>query len=150
MDNATLKFLVILALAAIVLYLMTRKNSTTENFTVVDIREGADDDGAPPAPQLVKAIGKAAQMPKGIGASSNTMPKPPADTGFFGQFAPDPKELAGQNFVDATRWTSLGVMTSKRNINRDLRPEIPIPKNMTISPWLQSSIDQQYAGKALC
>ena len=149
MDSATLKFLVILAMAAVILYLMTRKN-TTEKYTVVDIRQTDDDDEEPVQQAVVEALGKSATPPKGVGASSNTFPKPPADTGFFGQFAPDPKELAGQNFVDATRWTSLGTLTSKRNINRDIRPEIPIPKNMSISPWQQSSIDQQYAGKALC
>ena len=57
--------------------------------------------------------------------------------------------LSGQNFVDASRWVSLGSMSSRRNINRDIRADLPIPKSNGVSPWNQSSIEQQKAGKAL-
>lgn len=154
MDSATLKFLVILAVAAVALYLTTRSQASAkamEKYTVADIREGVDDD-EDTEPVVQQAINKAlsSQTAATLGVASSMMPKAPVDTGFFGQFAPDPKELTGQNFVDATRWTSLGAMTSRRNINRDIRADVPIPKNMSVSPWNQSTIDQQQAGVPLC
>ncbi len=150
MDNTTLKFFVVLAAAVLVLYLMSRSESAkAEKYTVVDIRDTGDDED--PVPQAIdRALQQTTQLPPAIGVASSMLPKPSADTGFFGQFAPDPKELTGQNFVDATRWTSLGAMTSKRNINRDIRAEIPVPKNNSISPWNNSTIDQQIAGVPLC
>lgn len=147
MDNSTI--IVILA-AIVILYLMTRSQTQAEKFTVVDIREGQDEDEDPVPKAIDAALQQSTQLPPTIGVSSSTLPKPSANTGFFGQFAPDPKELTGQNFVDATRWTSLGAMTSKRNISRDIRAEIPVPKNNGISPWNNSTIDQQVAGVPLC
>jgi hypothetical protein len=87
-------------------------------------------------------------QPTSCSASVNMLPKPKADDG-FGQFAPDPKELRGKNFIDASRWVTLGAMSTRRNINRDIRSEIPIAKNNGISPWNQSSIDQQQEGRSL-
>ena len=85
-----------------------------------------------------------------VGIAANLLPKPqPGGPGAFGQFAPNPEALAGKNFVDASRWVSLGSMTSRRNINRDIRSDIPIPKTNAISPWNQSSIDQQIVGRSL-
>jgi hypothetical protein len=148
MDNATLKFLVVLAAAAIVLYLMTRSDTKAEKF-VVDIRDTGDEEEDPVPSAIDKALAQSTQLPPALGVASSMLPKP-SDPGFFGQFAPDPKELTGQNFVDATRWTSLGAMTSRRNINRDIRAEIPVPKNNSVSPWNNSTIDQQVAGVPLC
>lgn len=87
-------------------------------------------------------------QPTSCSASVNMLSKPKSDDG-FGQFAPDAKELRGKNFIDASRWVTLGAMSTRRNINRDIRSEIPIAKNNGISPWNQSSIDQQPEGRSL-
>jgi len=87
-------------------------------------------------------------QPTSCSASVNMLKKPSADDG-FGQFAPDPSKLRGKNFVDASRWVTIGAMSTRRNVNRDLRADIPIPKNNGISPWHQSSMDQQPEGRPL-
>ena len=87
-------------------------------------------------------------QPTSCSASVNMLAKPKADDG-FGQFAPDPSKLRGKNFIDASRWVTIGSMSTRRNINRDLRADVPIPKNNGISPWNQSSIDQQPEGRPL-
>jgi hypothetical protein len=144
MDTSTLKFAVIFGIA----YLVMRKmSSSRESF-----------EGAPY--ELVvnpnSSCKKAFRKPKKntllyssvpalpcAGKSVNMLPKQPVDNNNFAQFAPNPKDLIGQNFVDASRWVSLGSMSSRRNINRDLRADIPIPKNNALSPWNQSTIEQQ-------
>ena len=87
-------------------------------------------------------------QPTSCSASVNMLPKPKEDDG-FGQFAPDPKVIRGKNFIDASRWVTLGTMSTRRNVSRDIRSEIPIAKNNAVSPWNQSSIDQQPEGKSL-
>ena len=169
MDNATLKLLGIFSIAVLVLYMMKKseafspynesmksrfernasvgpknkfpKNKFPKNKFLKHIptRDGS---------ALITAASAGLGAPKGTGTAPNLLPKPKADDG-FGQFAPDPKELTGQNFVDATRWVSLGAMTSRRNINRDIRGDVPIPKNNGISPFQQSTIEQQQAGKLI-
>ena len=148
MENTTFKILGLAAVAAAILYI-TRKS---ELFTGYDESEpsrferNAPAADAPAAGSKLVAAAAAANGPKAT--SANMLPKPDADDG-FGQFAPNPKELTGQNFVDATRWVSLGAMMSRRNVNRDIRGDVPIPKTNAISPWNQSSIDQQQAGKLI-
>ena len=87
-------------------------------------------------------------QPTSCSASVNLLAKPKADDG-FGQFAPDPSKLRGKNFIDSSRWVTIGAMSTRRNLNRDLRADIPIPKNNGLSPWHQSSIDQQPEGRPL-
>jgi len=87
-------------------------------------------------------------QPTSCSASVNLLPKPKADNG-FGQFAPDPSKLKGKNFIDASRWVTIGAMSTRRNVNRDLRSDVPIPKNNGVSPWNQSSMDQQPEGRPL-
>jgi len=149
MDNATLKYLLAAAFAIGVLYMMR----TSEKFQPYDESDTSEFiRNAPSGVQypkiarktdgsLLKAVGKA-QRPMNTGVSAQLLPKPTADDG-FGQFAPNPEALIGKNFVDASRWVSLGAMTTRRNINRDLRAEPAIPKTNGISPWNQSSIEQQ-------
>lgn len=159
MDSTTLKLLGIFAIAVLVLYMMkkseafspyneSQKSRFEKNASVgaprILKKPIATRDGS----ALIAAASAGLGAPKGTGTSVNTLPKPKADDG-FGQFAPDPKELTGQNFVDATRWVSLGAMTSRRNINRDIRGDVPIPKNNGISPFQQSTIEQQQAGKLI-
>jgi hypothetical protein len=163
MDNATLKFVLAAALAVAILYFMR-----TERFAPYDESAGMYEEHAAytPAGAAAKRVTKVVyrkpvakkspllqaslqqSRPVNTGVAANLLPKRQADDG-FGQFAPDPDALTGKNFVDASRWVSLGAMTSRRNINRDLRADIPIPKNNGISPWGQSSIDQQVGGKPL-
>ena len=141
MDNATLKFAVIFGIA----YLVFRKMSSRESFEgapyelVVDSNSSC---GKPKKPKKNPLLCSSLPAPPCTGKSVNLLPKPCADAN-FAQFAPNPKDLAGQNFVDASRWVSLGSMSSRRNINRDLRADIPIPKNNGVSPWNQSTIEQQ-------
>lgn len=153
MDNATLKFALIAGIALVILYFYTREPYNAYNEDDYNQYASAGDD----VPQVTQpkdrkgALLKAAtQMnrPSGVGQAPNLLPKPAADAG-FGQFAPDPKELTGQNFVDASRWVSLGAMSTKRNISRDLRADVPIPKNNAVSPWNQSTIDMQNTNKPL-
>lgn len=151
MDNATLKFGLVAGLALAVIYFMTRRNERFEPLNETDTSRYEHNarytPSGPKKSSLVRAcVGKT--RPTGTGASVNLLPKPAADKG-FAQFAPDPDALTGQNFVDASRWVSLGAMTTKRNISRDLRADIPIPKNNGISPWSQSSIEQQRPNKPL-
>ena len=167
MDNANLKFVLIAGLAFFVLTSMSRGSELfkpyNESFPSRHIRN-APYSAAKKAKKAKKAAKKRAKKAKKAGRkskllmattrarpqgpSANLLPKPAADAG-FGQFAPDPAMLSGQNFVDASRWVSLGSMSSRRNINRDIRADIPIPKSNGVSPWNQSSIEQQKAGKAL-
>lgn len=149
MDNATLKFALIAGIALFILYFYTREPYNAYNEDAFDKYATVD---AQPQPKDRKGalLTASTQMnrPSGVGQAPNLLPKPPADAG-FGQFAPDPKELTGQNFVDASRWVSLGAMSTKRNISRDLRADIPIPKNNSVSPWQQSTIDMQNTNKPL-
>jgi len=161
MDSITLKLLGILAIAVLVLYMMKKSEAFSPYNESQPSRFEKNASVEPVGPKVLKkpiatrngsaliaAASAGLGAPKGTGTSVNTLPKPKADDG-FGQFAPDPKELTGQNFVDATRWVSLGAMTSRRNINRDIRGDVPIPKNNGISPFQQSTIEQQPAGKLI-
>ena len=166
MDNGNLKFVLVAGLAFYLLTTMSRGSelfkpyesssayeqnaSYSETKAVKKAVKKATKKAAKGAKKgrtsaLLKATGAVAQPQ---GTSANLLPKPAADAG-FGQFAPDPAMLSGQNFVDASRWVSLGSMSSRRNINRDIRAEVPIPKSNGLSPWNQSSIEQQKSGKAL-
>ena len=170
MDNGNLKFVLVAGLAFYLLTTMSRGSelfkpyesssayeqnaSYSETKAVKKAVKKATKKAAKKAAKgakkgrksaLLKATGAVAQPQ---GTSANLLPKPAADAG-FGQFAPDPAMLSGQNFVDASRWVSLGSMSSRRNINRDIRAEVPIPKSNGLSPWNQSSIEQQKSGKAL-
>ena len=166
MDNGNLKFVLVAGLAFYLLTSMSRGSelfkpyesssayeqnaSYSETKAVKKAVKKATKKAAKGAKKgrtsaLLKATGAVAQPQ---GTSANLLPKPAADAG-FGQFAPDPAMLSGQNFVDASRWVSLGSMSSRRNINRDIRAEVPIPKSNGLSPWNQSSIEQQKSGKAL-
>ena len=167
MDNTTIKFVLILGAVLLVM----RWASKSEKFVAfnetmksrfegparyvpvgaVQHKRAASKTKRAPAVSHGSALLRASvpvNQPKGTGAAANLLPKPAADAG-FGQFAPNPKELTGQNFVDASRWVSLGAMTSRRNINRDIRSDIPIPKNNGLSPWNQSTIEQQPSNKPL-
>ena len=161
MDNATLKLLGIFIIAVFVIYKMKQSEAFSpynesmpsrfeRNASVNPQNKMLKKPIAtrPTGSALVSASSAGLGAPKGTGTAPNLLPKPKADDG-FGQFAPDPKELTGQNFVDATRWVSLGAMTSRRNINRDIRGDVPIPKNNGISPFQQSTIEQQPAGKLI-
>jgi hypothetical protein len=163
MSNATLKFAVVTGLALVVLYSMrkaekfTGYNESETNRFETNAPYAAGPAAKTAAKKIKKTVvsksksallGASTQHTVRGGADPNTLPKPKGDAG-FGQFAPDPKTLTGQNFVDASRWVSLGAMTSRRNINRDLRADIPVPKNNALSPWNQSSIEQVQPGKSL-
>jgi len=168
MDSALLKFVIVAALAFAVIYGMRspeRYQPFDESATNRFERNAAytPSGAAAPAQKRVwkpkpKVAAKSpllqastqAGRPTNVGIAANLLPKPqPGGPGAFGQFAPNPEALAGKNFVDASRWVSLGSMTSRRNINRDIRSDIPIPKTNAISPWNQSSIDQQIVGRSL-
>ena len=95
---------------------------------------------------LIGAARNSAMAP--LSASTNLLPKASPDAG-FAQFAPDPKALTGQNFVDASRWVSLGTVGTHRNANYQLRADIPIPKNNKVSPWNNSVIEQDSYRKPL-
>lgn len=146
MDNATLKFAVIIGIAYLVFRGM--RTTTTEKFEgapyelVVDPNSSCQKSKLAQKPKKTPLMDTLPSPPACAGQSVNLLPKPCADAN-FAQFAPNPKDLAGQNFVDASRWVSLGSMSSRRNINRDLRADIPIPKNNGVSPWNQSTIEQQ-------
>lgn len=152
MDNG---LQLLLAAAAIIVIIVILRRRSSEPYAPL---EGAVVTPAPagePAPRIINpeetkgALLKASLgQPTSCSASANMLPKPSADDG-FGQFAPNPQELAGQNFIDASRWVTLGAMSSKRNMSRDIRSEIPIAKNNAVSPWNQSSIDQQEQGRPL-
>jgi len=153
MDNGL--HLLLAAGAVILLILIIRSRSSSESYAPLEAAPVTYAPAGKPAPRIINpeetkgALLKASLgQPTSCSASANMLPKPPADDG-FGQFAPDPKELAGQNFIDASRWVTLGAMSTKRNISRDIRSEIPIPKNNAVSPWNQSSIDQQVEGRPL-
>jgi hypothetical protein len=160
MDNTTLKLIGLFAIAVLILYRMNKSEGFSPYNESIKSRFERNASVGPRKPRvyrkplvvketpLIAAAASGLGAPKGTGAAPNLMPKPKADDG-FGQFAPDPKELTGQNFVDATRWVSLGAMTSRRNINRDIRGDVPIPKNNGISPFQQSTIEQQQAGKLI-
>ena len=145
MDNATLKFAVIAGIAFLIFRNM-RANATTEKFEgapyEVVVNPTSSCSKPKQQPKKTALLSTLPAPPACVGKSVNLLPKPCADAD-FAQFAPNPKDLAGQNFVDASRWVSLGSMSSRRNINRDLRADIPIPKNNGISPWNQSTIEQQ-------
>lgn len=143
MDNSALKFAVIAGIA----YLVYRSMRTERYEDSEQIQDGAAYETVVEPTRVVRPAIKrspllTAEPPLQVGQSVNLLPKPSPDTD-FSQFAPNPKDLAGQNFVDASRWVSLGSMSSRRNINRDLRADIPIPKNNAVSPWNQSTIEQQ-------
>lgn len=153
MDSATLKFALAAALAFALLYNLGKK---PERFQAYESDSDAAEITPEEAPKVAKSKSKRGgnllKASKGAdprmvpSVDPDALPKPPVDDG-FAAFAPG--DLTSQNFVDASRWVSLGAMTTKRNLNRDLRAEIPIPKNSGISPWLNSTIDQQPVRKAL-
>jgi len=152
MDNG---LQLLLAAAAIIIILLILKRRSSESYAPLAEAPVMHAPAGKPAPRIIDpeqtkgALLKASLgQPTSCSASANMLPKPPADDG-FGQFAPNPKELAGQNFIDASRWVTLGAMSTKRNMSRDIRAEIPIPKNNAVSPWNQSSIDQQEEGRPL-
>ena len=141
MDNAALKFAVIAGIAYLIFRNM-RADAATEKFEGAPYEVVVDPNVSCKPKQPKKTLLDVPALPACAGKSVNLLPKPCADAD-FAQFAPNPKDLAGQNFVDASRWVSLGSMSSRRNINRDLRADIPIPKNNGVSPWNQSTIEQQ-------
>lgn len=153
MDSSTLKFFAAAGIAVAVLYVMR-----SERYQAFDESERSRFEGnaayGVPTPALSPSVKKSTMLAATTqhtlsgGTAPNLLPKPKADDG-FGQFAPDPGALAGKNFVDASRWVSLGAMTSRRNISRDIRDTIPIPKTNALSPWNQSTIEQQQIGKGL-
>lgn len=109
-------------------------------------------DGFEPAPAVgsgaaLMAAQQAVPMAP-LAASTDLLPKASADAG-FAQFAPDPAALTGQNFVDASRWVSQGTLGTHRNANYQLRADVPIPKNNQVSPWMQSTIEQDTYRKPL-
>ena len=157
MDSPTLKLVLIAGLVIAALSILTRKS---ELFAAYDPTDDIHEEVVARAMKAKKAKKNknAAFKPNALlkastrstvgGASVNLLPKTSGDAG-FAQFAPDPKMVSGQNFVDASRWVSLGAMSSRRNINRDIRTDIPIPKSNGVSPWNNSTIDQAQAGKPL-
>lgn len=155
MDSATLKFAITATVAIALLYILGKKPERFQAYEVEGDNAAYDPPAAPPAVAKKNArkggLLKAAKgaNPAVVGSvDPNSLPKPPADDG-FGAFAPGVADITGQNFVDASRYVSLGAMTTKRNLNRDLRSEIPIPKNAGVSPWLNSTIEQQPARQPL-
>lgn len=154
MDNGLQ--LILAAAAVIVIVMLLRRNSaTSEEYAPLEGTPMTQATSDAPIQTIIDpeetkgALLKASLgQPTSCSASANMLPKPSADDG-FSQFAPNPEELSGQNFIDASRWVTLGAMSTKRNMSRDLRSEIPIPKNNAISPWNQSSIDQQDEGRPL-
>ena len=161
LDSVSLKFLVLAGIAAFVLFAMSRRRAR-DGFAPF-AWYGYDGGAAPDAwakeikpkrenyaPQERSALLDAARADAmaPLAASSDLLPKASADAG-FAQFAPDPAALTGQNFVDASRWVSMGTVGTHRNANYQLRADIPIPKNNKISPWMQSTIDQDTYRKPL-
>lgn len=160
LDAASLKIVVMAALALLVLWVMTRKRRDGFAPFAWYGYEGGEAPGQwgreikPKrenyAPQEKSAVLKAsADLPMApLAVSSDLLPKAPVDSG-FAQFAPDPSALTGQNFVDASRWVSMGTVGTHRNANYQLRADIPIPKNNAVSPWMQSTIEQDTYRKPL-
>jgi len=152
MDNG-LQLLLAAGAAILIILIIRRNRSTPESYAPLEEAPVTYAPAGQPAPRIIDpeetkgALLKASLgQPTSCSASANMLPKPSAD-GFA--FAPNPSELTGQNFIDASRWVTLGAMSTKRNISRDIRSEIPIPKNNAVSPWNQSSIDQQVEGRPL-
>ena len=152
MDSPTLKLVLIAGLVIAALSILSRKS---ELFAAYDpTSEMHEEVVAKAVTKKTKNAAFKSNLLKAStrstvgGASVNLLPKASADAG-FAQFAPDPKMFAGQNFVDASRWVSLGAMSSRRNINRDIRADIPIPKSNGVSPWNNSTIEQSQPGKPL-
>jgi hypothetical protein len=106
-----------------------------------------ENDDAARVGTIVRSEGKlqnavrAAHAPGPMPVSVNALPKP-APQPAWSEFAPDPAVLTGQNFVDSSRWVGMSTMSNRRNANRQLRADPPIAKDNSISPWMQSSIEQ--------
>lgn len=82
------------------------------------------------------------------GVSSDLIPQITANAGF--EYGPDPNVLAGKNFLDGSRWTGINTVAgSLRNANRQLRADPIIPKNMGVSPWNVSTIEEDLARRPL-
>lgn len=161
LDNATLKLLLAAVLAIFLLFKMSR-GWTRDGFapfawygyeggeapgewgTELAAKGGPKNNTKQSAMQ--RAAKGTAMAP--LAASADLLPKRAADEG-FAQFAPDPAALTGQNFVDASGWVSMGTLGVHRNANYQLRADIPIPKNNKISPWLNSTIEQDTYRKPL-
>jgi hypothetical protein len=158
MDSPTLKLVLIAGLVIAALSILTRKSELFAAYDPTDDIHEAVVARAAMKGKKAKKNKNAAFKPNALlkastrstvgGASVNLLPKTSGDAG-FAQFAPDPKMVSGQNFVDASRWVSLGAMSSRRNISRDLRSDVAIAKSNGVSPWNNSTIDQIQAGKPL-
>lgn len=149
MSNAALKILIAVALAAFVaLRFMRTRQAQVDDYEEPEqaLPPSMVETAAAPADivrggsRLLEAVQLAASDAP-ASTSTSLLPKPCADGDASCMFAPDPGALTGQNFVDASRWVSMGTLHSRRNANRQLRADIPIPKNNGVSPWSQSTIE---------
>ena len=81
-----------------------------------------------------------------MNVATNLLPKPVKNNP-FGQFAP--KNLLGQNFLDAKKFIGVDTQgSSMRNANYDLRSSPAIPRR-NVGPWGQSTIDADQFRKPL-
>lgn len=82
-----------------------------------------------------------------VGLASDLVASPPMA---FDQFVPDPDVLTGKNFLDGRRWTSVNTIGgSLRNANRQLRSDPPVPRISGVTPWMQSTIDEDLLRRPL-
>lgn len=80
---------------------------------------------------------------------NDLMPNPDAtlDNGVFNEV-----KINSDQLVNIDRYIGANVSsltTSRKNINRDIRGNVPIPKDYKVTPWNNSSVDPQPIGHQL-
>lgn len=143
MKGATKKILLLLAIVAIVYVLMNVKGESYSVPTGVAHSSAAIGPAAGPSDSKVDK-----NMRAGTGLASSLLPREISTDEDFGEFAPQ-DILKGQNFLEPRAQIGFPetVGGALRNANRQVRSELPAPKDVWV--WNNSTIVPDVARRPL-
>ena len=138
--------LVTLVAIAVVIYLLTTLNSTSQ-YSISEREYVGFGSGSAIGPAA--AAPASAGMQKGTGLASSLLPREVASDEDFGQFAPE-DILKGQNFLEPRAQVGFPetVGGALRNANQQIRKDPPNPKDPFV--WNNSTIVPDTMQRGLC
>ncbi len=139
------KFVTLVAIA-VVIYLLTTLNSTTQ-YSISEREYVGFGSGSAIGPAA--AAPASAGMQKGTGLASSLLPREVASDEDFGQFAPE-DILKGQIFLEPRQQVGFPetIGGNLRNANQQLRADPPNPKDPFV--WNNSTIVPDLIPPSLC
>ena len=138
------KTLMVIALAAVFIWMMCTAKPTKSKYTLGDAQYA-------PASMEGTSINlkESCAMKSGVGLASSLLPREVASQEDFGEFAPD-EILKGQNFLDPRQQIGFPETLggTLRNANQQVRADPPNPKDAFV--WNNSTIVPDLMQRKIC